>query len=273
MTLWELRRKAAERLKDVSGDSAGFEADQIMRHVFAGSALAGLNRAEAGEEETARLEEILSRREEGEPLQYIFGEWSFMGLPFSVRPDVLIPRADTEILCEKALSLIRERSYRTVLDLCCGSGCIGISVRKFTEADVTCADIDEDCLRIAEENAERNGVCVTLARGDLFGAVGDRRFDLICCNPPYLSEEDMASLQTEVRHEPVLALYGGRDGLDYYRRISVEYRRHLNPGGAMLLEIGSAQADPVGRLFPEPEIIKDYAGLPRVILIGGSSLS
>ena len=273
MTLWELRRKAAERLKDVSGDSAGFEADQIMRFVFGKTALTGLNRDEAGEKETAGVNEILSRREAGEPLQYIFGEWGFMGLPFYVRPGVLIPRADTEILCEKALSLIRERPYRTVLDLCCGSGCIGISIRKYAAADVTCADIDEGCLRLAEENAERNGVRVTLARGDLFDAVGDRRFDLICCNPPYLSDADMASLQEEVRHEPALALYGGRDGLEYYRRISAEYREHLNPDGAMLLEIGSALADQAGKQFPGSDIIQDYAGLPRVILIGGSFIS
>ena len=270
MTLWELRRKAAERLKSISGDSAWFEADQIVRCVFPESAPAGPDQREAGPEKIARLETILSRREAGEPLQYIFGEWDFMGLSFSVRPGVLIPRGDTEILCEKALSLIRAKRYKTVLDLCCGSGCIGISIRKYADADVTCADIDETCLKLVKENAARNGVTVSLAQGDLFGAVGGCRFDMICCNPPYLSEADMAVLQKEVRHEPALALYGGTDGLDYYRRISAEYRRHLNPGGAMLLEIGSTQADPVGRLFPGSEIIKDYAGLPRVITIGGS---
>ncbi len=271
MTLWQLRRKTAERLKSISGSSSGFEADQIIRFVFPKADFACLDHTEAAADDIARLDEIISRREAGEPLQYIFGEWDFMGLPFSVIPGVLIPRGDTEILCERAISLIRERSYRTVLDLCCGSGCIGISIRKYADADVTCADIDPDCLRIARENAERNGVSVTFAQGDLFDAVPSCRFDLICCNPPYLSKADMASLQKEVRHEPVLALYGGEDGLDYYRRISKEFRRYLNPGGAMLLEIGSAQADSVGKMFPKSELLHDYAGLPRVITIGGSN--
>ncbi|MBQ6425495.1 MAG: peptide chain release factor N(5)-glutamine methyltransferase [Clostridia bacterium] len=270
MTLWQLRRKAAERLKSISGDSAGFEADQIIRFVFPGDALKRAEHTDADEEAAARVDEIVSRREAGEPLQYIFGEWEFMGLPFTVRPGVLIPRADTEILCEKALSLIRSGPYRTVLDLCCGSGCIGVSLRKYSDAEVTCADIDENCLALAKENAGRNGVDVALLQGDLFDAVAGRRFDLICCNPPYLSEADMDSLQTEVRHEPALALYGGRDGLDYYRRIAKDYERFLSPGGTMLLEIGSAQEAPVRRLFPKAEVIHDYAGLPRVITIGGS---
>ena len=111
MTLWQLRRKTAERLKCISGSSSGFEADQIIRFVFSKADFACLDHTEAAADDIARLDEIISRREAGEPLQYIFGEWDFMGLPFSVMPGVLIPRGDTEILCERAISLIRERFF------------------------------------------------------------------------------------------------------------------------------------------------------------------
>ena len=192
------------------------------------------------------LGEMLARRLAGEPLQYILGEWELMGLPFRVDARALIPRQDTETLVEAALGLIKERGYRTVLDLCCGTGCIGISLAALSGAAVTLADISADALALARENAEKNGVCARVTETNLFSNI-KRSFDLIACNPPYLSDADMAALQREVRFEPALALYGGADGLDFYRRIRTEYAAHLNPGGALLLEVGFGQAAAVMR--------------------------
>lgn len=129
------------------------------------------------------LEEMLARRLAGEPLQYILGEWELMGLPFRVDARALIPRQDTETLVEAALGLIKERGYRTVLDLCCGTGCIGISLAALSGAAVTLADISVDALALARENAEKNGVCARVMETDLFSNITGS-FDLIACNPP-----------------------------------------------------------------------------------------
>lgn len=175
------------------------------------------------------LGEMLARRLAGEPLQYILGEWELMGLPFRVDARALIPRQDTEMLVEAALGLIKERGYRTVLDLCCGTGCIGISLAALSGAAVTLADISADALALARENAEKNGVCARMTETNLFSNI-KRSFDLIACNPPYLSDADMAALQREVRFEPALALYGGADGLDFTAASARSMRRTSTPG-------------------------------------------
>ena len=131
---------------------------------------------------------------------------------------------------------------------------------------MTASDISAACVLNAEENARRNGVRLSVRQGDLFEQITDR-FDLITCNPPYLSDADMRALQEELRYEPAIALHGGADGLDLYRRIAETYRAHLNSGGALLLEIGATQAEPVGRLFPGAALHYDYQKLPRFIVV------
>lgn len=210
-----------------------------------------------------RLEELVSRRKSGEPLQYILGKWEFMGLPFYTRPCALIPRQDTETLCEEALSI----GGKTLLDLCCGTGCIGVSLAKLGGFEVTFADISPDCLALARENAALNGVSGKFLLTDMFSDISDS-FDLICVNPPYIPTSELASLQAEVKREPVLALDGGADGLDFYRRISRDYAAHLNPGGHMLLEVGIGQAEGVGAMFRRPRIVKDVCGVDRVVVVG-----
>lgn len=216
-----------------------------------------------------KLEAMLVRRLQGEPLQYILGEWGLMGLSFTVNARALIPRQDTETLCETALALITQRGYKTALDLCCGTGCIGISLAVLGGAKATLADISPDALALARENAVRNDVAVRLIETDLFSNINNKeQFDVIACNPPYLSAADMAALQREVRFEPALALYGGADGLDFYRRIQKEYKRHLAPGGALLLEVGFGQAAAVCALFGENAYaVRDVCGVERVIVV------
>lgn len=211
-----------------------------------------------------RLEELVSRRKSGEPLQYILGKWEFMGLPFYTRPCALIPRQDTETLCEEALSI----GGKTLLDLCCGTGCIGVSLAKLGGFEVTFGDISPDCLALARENAALNGVPGSFVLTDMFGNISDS-FDLICVNPPYIPTSELASLQAEVKREPVLALDGGADGLDFYRRIARDYATHLSPGGALLMEVGAGQAADVAEMFLKAEIIKDICGIERVVAVRG----
>jgi len=220
-------------------------------------------------EQIELLGELLERRERGEPLQYLLGEWSFMGLPFLVDERVLIPRQDTELLCETALERIKSRGYRTVLDLCTGSGCVGIAVRVLSGADVTASDVSAEALEVARENAKLNEADVSFVESDLFGTIPGA-FDLIVCNPPYLSRQDLEGLQTEITYEPRLALDGGKDGLDFYRRIAPEYRAHLNEGGALLMEIGAAQAEAASALFSaSTRVLNDLSGNPRVLIVEG----
>lgn len=211
-----------------------------------------------------RLEELVSRRKSGEPLQYILGKWEFMGLPFYTRPCALIPRQDTETLCEEALSI----GGKTLLDLCCGTGCIGVSLAKLGGFEVTFADISPDCLALARENAALNGVPGSFVLTDMFGNISGS-YDMICVNPPYIPTSELASLQAEVKREPVLALDGGADGLDFYRRISRDYAAHLSPGGTLLMEVGAGQAEDVAEMFPKAEIIKDICGIKRVVAVRG----
>jgi release factor glutamine methyltransferase len=193
------------------------------------------------------FERALARRESGEPLQYVEGFAYFYGREFHVDPRVLIPRGDTEALLEAALKRVRPGAR--VLDLCTGSGILAISLKlSEPEARVTGADISGEALMVARENAHRLGPCVEWAEGDLFGAV-EGAFDLIVCNPPYLSKEDMENLQREVAREPRLALDGGPDGLCFYRRIVRALPRRLNPGGSALFELGLGQAGAVSGML------------------------
>ena len=269
MTVAALTRWLAERLAPAAGEDARFEARLMAAETLdvRPNELPGLRDEAAPAAARERAEEMLRRRLLGEPLQYILGEWELMGLPFAVDARALIPRQDTETLIETALGLIRERGYRTVLDLCCGTGCIGISLAKLFGVSATLADISAGALALARENAEKNGVCARFVETDLFSNIKDT-FDLIACNPPYLSDADMAALQREVRFEPALALYGGADGLDFYRRIAAEYAAHIAPGGVLLMEVGFGQAADVCAMFGKTAYaVRDLCGVERVVVV------
>ena len=234
---------------------------------------------EAADEQQERYEELIGRRMSGEPLQYITGEQEFMGLTFHVDSRVLIPRLDTEILAEEALEYVNRKLTRgdavRVLDLCCGSGALGLSIAALhSETDrleVVISDISEDALEVARQNAEALGVSdrVAFVKGDLFENI-EKSFDVIVCNPPYIRTDVIETLDKEVReHEPMLALDGGADGLDIYRRIAEEAPGYLKAGGRLLMEIGYDQAEEVAELLyknlQDVRIVKDLAGLDRVV--------
>ncbi len=203
------------------------------------------------------------------PLQYLTGEQEFMGLPFQVNENVLIPRQDTEILVEEALKVISGQS--AVLDMCTGSGCIAVSIQSFRpQAKVTGSDISAPALWTARENAAYNGVSVEFVESDLFsGIVG--QYDVIVSNPPYIPSDVIPTLMPEVRNfEPAGALDGKADGLFFYRRIIAESKNYLVPGGWLLFEIGCDQGEAVSALMKENgfygiEVIPDLAGLDRVV--------
>ena len=228
--------------------------------------------------------ELIDRRAAGEPLQYIVGSQEFMGLTFDVNESVLIPRQDTETLVELALEKAKEKKRSlSVLDMCCGSGAIAVSMAHFLpKAKVTACDISTDALETAKKNAEKNGLGsrIDFRESDLFYVKKRKKiiqmketFDMILSNPPYIPTDVIATLQTEIKdHEPMTALDGGADGLAFYRRISAEAPQNLKTGGFLILEIGSDQAEAVSALldeagvYDEVEVHKDLAGLDRVIM-------
>lgn len=232
---------------------------------------------------------LIERRASGEPLQYITGTQEFMGLEFKVTPAVLIPRQDTETMVEDAMELLEKGTVRgetyakaggltDVLDLCCGSGAIGVSLAKLCpKTKVTCSDISEDALAVAKENAKSNGAKVKFEKSDLFaafcGTLGKKKFDLIISNPPYIKSEVIPTLQTEVKdHEPMMALDGGEDGLDFYRLIAEQSVNHLSKAGVLMMEIGHDQGEDVCDLlraterFEQVACLKDLAGRERIVI-------
>lgn len=267
MTLREAVLMTADRLKAVS-DAPRDEAKLLAARAIGAERIGFLELENTVSKDALnKLTELVSRRLKREPLQYILGEQYFMGLRFLAEPCALIPRQDTETLCEEAVRLIRGRGYRTMLDICTGTGCIAVSVSKLTDIDAEASDISPDCAALAKRNAELNGVRLKTRAADLFDGAG--RYDIITANPPYISDTDMLSLQEEVKREPDLALRGGRDGLSFYRRIAAEFMPHINTGGALLLEVGMGEARPVAELFRglETDIVKDLNGIDRVVIV------
>lgn len=210
----------------------------------------------------------VARRKGREPLQYILGEQSFMGFSFRADPRALIPRQDTEAVCETALRHLR--SGMRALDLCTGAGAIAISMKLLCPgAAVTATDVSNHALSLARENAERLQADVRFMQGDLFAPVAGERFDLIVSNPPYVPDSLRGRLQPEVEREPALALFAGADGLAFYRRIIGEAPEYLAPGGVLVLETGDGEAPAVEGLLKEAfeniAVFCDLSGLPRGI--------
>ena len=214
----------------------------------------------------------LTRRKQGEPVQYILQRADFMGLKLYVDKRVLIPRQDTETLVEAVIVELQTKKKPRVLDLCAGSGAIGLSIKSLVPgAEVTMSDLSTGALEVVKKNAHALEVEVSIRHGDLFGAVGKEKFDLIASNPPYIRASEMACLQREVQFEPAMALDGGLDGLDFYRRIASQAADHLNPGGCLYLEVGEGEAPDVLRMvragldFKSSGVLKDLNGIERIV--------
>ena len=247
------------------------EARLLLSHIT-GQSLTSIilnNTKPLGEPATGAFLAALERRKAKEPLQYILGRWAFMGLEMLTDPRALIPRPETELLVEEALKFIHGLGRRAkVLDVCTGSGCIAVAIAKLVDADVTAIDISPAALTLAKENAALHQAKINFLQSDLFAGLAGQTYDVIISNPPYIPTGELSGLQHEIQdHEPMLALDGGPDGLDIYRRLVPASLEHLTPGGALFLEIGPAEVETIMKSagYGIVRLVKDYAGLNRVL--------
>ena len=271
MVISELVRETAKSLSD----NARFEAELIVMSAV------GINRTQlvldsrrdVTGEQRERVSEMVKRRQSGEPLQYILGECEFMSLDFYVESGVLIPRSDTETLVEAVIEKTDENKNMKILDICTGSGCIGISTAHFrSSAYVDLIDISDKAIEIAKKNIVRNNVQsrVKVQKMDILNEYPSEKYDIVVSNPPYIETEVIDTLQTEVKnHEPRLALDGGEDGLIFYRRITEIAPEILKKGGMLAFEIGYNQGKAVsalmGKNFCDVRIIQDFSKNDRVV--------
>ena len=284
MNLSELYRSFTEAFKDIS-DSPSADAAILICHCL------GITRTqlvlspneEIPQDKLEELMRIKASRENGEPVAYLTGERGFYECVFSVSPDTLIPRADTETLVEEAVADIAEafedRTEVRILDLCCGTGCIGISVAKvlsevFEKVHLVLSDISEKAMAVCKKNAEElieeDNIEVHFNTGNLFEGMDGLVFDAVLSNPPYIATSVIPTLEKQVQYEPVLALDGGADGLDFVRKIASEASGHLVPGGIVLMEIGYDQGKEARAIFKkegyrEISVIKDLEDCDRVV--------
>ncbi len=272
MVIKKWRKELAALLQEK--ENASFDADAILCEVCGITKdrllMGDFPVSEAQQEKSLAL---TKRRARGEPLQYLLKTWEFYGLSFAVGPGVLIPRQETETLVEQALTVIGSRQA-TVLDLCAGTGCVGIAIATHApNVSVTVIENAPSAISFLRRNVAKNAPSVRVLTGDIFSFDTVRKAgnaDVIVCNPPYLSREDMHSLQPEVAFEPKEALFGGEDGLDYYRRLPSFWLPVLRTGGSLLVEIGAGQSEAVRELLERAglrEIVahKDASGHSRVL--------
>ncbi len=260
----QLLSEAKDTLTKANVPDADIDAWLLMEHCFSiTKSFFFLNRRQIVEskEKIKQYREFIKQRAARIPLQYLTKTQGFMGLEFSVTPAVLIPRQDTETLVETVLSYAKDKPGASLVDVCTGSGCIAVSLAHYGNfAQVTAA----------KKNAADNHVSVQFFESDLLEQVPGR-FDMIVSNPPYIEDDVILGLEPEVKdNEPMLALSGGKDGLIFYRRLTETAKDHLNPGGALFVEIGYNQWEAVAELFrangfSKPTLVRDLAGLDRVV--------
>ncbi len=287
MTLKELRDLTENMLNAAGIEDSRFDTDCLVEDILGADKLALILRAneEVPEADADRLMEAAERRCSGTPLQYILGEWEFYGRPFYVGEGVLIPRPDTEVLAERVLEHFRGTGNLSpeICDLCSGSGCIAVTLKKeLPKAVVHAVELSSEAMPYLVKNIRRNKADVKIIKGDVtdgkllenfadpedFGEY--RKIDCIVCNPPYLTDKEMDELSREVKREPELALRGGADGLKFYRIIAGLWRDILCFGGLLAFEIGFEQGEAVRDIleksgYKDVSVFKDYAGRDRVV--------
>ncbi len=283
MNLKELCKSFSDCFKDIS-DSPTSDARILICHTLGitQTQLALYGDEQVPKDKLKELEELKTARQNGEPVAYLTGERGFYECVFKVTKDTLIPRADTETLVEEAIAditeLCEDQQEVRILDLCCGTGCIGISVSKvlsecFDHVSLTLADISDKAMEICKENAgnliEEDNIEVSFAIGNLFDPI-EGTFDAILSNPPYIASSVIPTLEKQVQFEPKLALDGGEDGLDFIIKIAEDASKHLKSGGILEMEIGYDQAEKTSLILAEKgytdiDVIQDLGGNDRVV--------
>lgn len=271
MVIKELRKLLLDMLKE--NENRHFETDLIISHALNLSKSKWLLKNEISDKIASECIELAKRRLRSEPLQYLINDWEFYGVPIKVGKGVLIPRQDTETLVEFALSKISDDGCE-ILDLCAGSGCISAAIANNKKnVHITAVEISDDAYKYAKKNLENFSDNVTLLKSDVLNyefAKSFKDIDLIVCNPPYLSKNDMLNLQEELKYEPKKALYGGEDGLDFFRILPKIWKSSLKKCGWIAFEIGYGQKDAVSSFleanaFSDIKAIDDLTGICRVV--------
>lgn len=277
-TVLEVIKLSKEYLDERKISSSRLQAEELLAHVL------GCKRLDLylhfdrplDETELAAFREKLKRRGSSEPLGYLFGSADFYGCTLEISRDVLIPRQESEILIAKVVEQLRagDLSGKRAWDLCTGSGCLGIALKKNLPAlDVTLSDLSKQALAIARKNAEMNAVALSCVEGDLLIPFRGQKADIVLCNPPYVSEGEFVTLEKEVRDfEPRGALVSGPLGFEFYARLAAELPSHLNPSAKIFFEIGSGQGERLLDLFSAPcwtkkRLEKDWAGHDRFFFL------
>lgn len=275
MTIFEAYNKTKQRLEKAGIEDYVFEAKQIIMHItgFTPAQILTDYNKKLSQFEENNLIALIHQREVRYPLQYIFGHWDFYGRPFKVGVGVLIPRADTETVVETALEVLKQRENPKVLDLCAGSGCIGITIAaEIPTAQVTMVEKFDEALRYAEENIKLNSVNASVLKGDVFEKpqFENESIDLIVSNPPYIPNSEMKYCSPEVKFEPETALLAEDGGLEFYKAIIENYKSVLKIGGYICFEVGFKQAEKVKELlqnagFKDIKITNDLNGIGRAV--------
>lgn len=259
VSIGELFTNVKAILKNAGIDTYRFDAQCIMEEAF-GTRMPGIltnSSASAPVDTVNKVRRMTEKRSAGYPLQYIIGQWEFFGYPFVVDEGVLIPRPDTETLVERVIEICRRNSMKSpiIADLCSGSGCIAITLkRELPDADIYAVELSDSALPYLKENTKLNNTDIHIVQGDVLDENTVYKLpepDIIVSNPPYLTQDEMDTLQTEVAHEPSLALFGGNDGLDFYRKITALWRNHLKKGGFIAYEFGMGQHGAVEGILRE----------------------
>lgn len=274
-TIQELLNIGKEKLESAGNEYAKYERKVLLEEVMGCNYMLMLMNPDEEvslEKETEYLR-LIDERCKHYPLQYLLGYAHFMDYTFCVNENVLIPRNDTEILVETANDVLEQVSTNAykVLDLCCGSGCIGISLKLYhNDIDLTLSDVSKAALDVTRKNLERHDVKAKVVCDSLFAGINEKQ-NMIVSNPPYIESRVIDTLMPEVKeYEPMLALDGGKEGMDFYNQIIEEAPSHLNVGGWLLFEIGYNQGEAVSKKmtelgFQDVHVKKDYAGLDRVV--------
>lgn len=271
MTVGEAYRKTKDILTESGFEAPAFEALCLTEKVFGFNRLALITKGEetvASEEKLAVLAELTEKRLNHEPLQYLLGKWSFMGIDLLVGEGVLVPRDDTEVVTSLCIDYLSCKESPNVIDLCAGSGAISLALEKYANCKVTAVELSDKAFSYLTQNIKLNNSAVNALNGDIFEChkdIADNSLDLIVSNPPYIKTADIASLQKEVQHEPAMALDGGESGLDFYRRIVPLWKSKLKAGGALAFELGEGQYDEVSRILAD----NGFGGITESIDFGG----
>lgn len=271
MTVGEAYRKTKDILTEAGFEAPAFEALCLVEKVFGFNRLALITKGEetvASEEKLAVLAELTEKRLNHEPLQYLLGKWSFMGIDLLVGEGVLVPRDDTEVVTSLCIDYLSCKESPNVIDLCAGSGAISLALEKYANCKVTAVELSDKAFSYLTQNIKLNNSAVNALNGDIFEChkdIADNSLDLIVSNPPYIKTADIASLQKEVQHEPAMALDGGKSGLDFYRRIVPLWKSKLKAGGALAFELGEGQYDEVSRILAD----NGFGGITESIDFGG----